>query len=88
MGRTPKLVEGLDLDTHLTLGLELGAVAQALRDIRGVITAAEGSGSATYAAITKVITDVKALAVVLDRDLRDEFGDKVELRKTYKEALQ
>jgi hypothetical protein len=88
MGRVPKLVDGLTEELHQELGLELTAVWQAMRDVRTLLTRAEGSGSEAYGTANKVLMHLRALAVLLDRDLRDRFGAKIELRKCYREIVQ
>jgi hypothetical protein len=78
----------LSLDHHLRIGMELGAAAHALRDIRQILTAVEGAESPASTALTQTIAAVTALGTLLDRDLRDEFGAQVEVRKTYWEVIR
>jgi hypothetical protein len=88
MGRQTLVTGGLREADHLELGVELSAIDQALVDVRKLITARMRSGSPAYLAVGRVLREVRGLARVLDEDLRDAYGAKVELRKCYREILQ
>lgn len=83
MGRVREVKPGLTLRDHQYLATEIGALGEALEEIRAVIRTSDGSGTPAHQAIGRVVYALKSLRDLLRHDLRDTHGDRAELQALY-----